>query len=598
MHSALNHVMAVDCVETQKNMVLHVSRYVALLFVLVSCSCSLHKTTTVQPNPPVPDTRQPAVAEENDPQAGLALNDAVSDTVSEENKETVPCPDGVDCSTPAHEDSQGVLSEQALPEETPANGDMAYVENADISGSEENGEKGQALLDTALDLVNSAQEYWAEGDPDQAIAVLDEAYSLVVKVDTDETPSLFQQKEDLRYMISKRILEIYASRYTATNGNHNEIPLTINEYVEKEIKRFQGREHRFFIESYQRSGRYMPMILEALNEAGLPEDLAWLPLIESGFKVNALSKARALGLWQFIASTGQKFGLKRDTWVDERLDPEKATAAAIAYLKELHQIFGDWTTVLAGYNCGEGAVLRRIRRQKVNYLDNFWDLFQMLPSETAQYVPRFLATLHILNDPAGYGFDLEEPYSPVAYETVTIKKPVQLSAVADKIGVSEKELSELNPELRHKATPPTTYVLKVPEGKSEGLLAHIDTIPKWSPPSSAYVIHRVKKGESLSVIARNYRTTTSKIARANNIKVNGIIRVGQKLKVPATGASAGSTYAASSATLLPGSKYKVQKGDSLWRIAQKFNTKTEKIKQINKLTGTHLSVGQILVIPQ
>jgi membrane-bound lytic murein transglycosylase D len=133
------------------------------------------------------------------------------------------------------------------------------------------------------------------------------------------------------------------------------------------------------------------MILEKLEAAGLPAELSWLPLIESGFKVKALSRARALGLWQFIPSTGYKFGLKRDQYIDERIDFEKSSDAAIAYLKELHNIFGDWSTVLAAYNCGEGRVLRVIRTQNINYLDDFWDLFGRLPFETARYVPRFLA---------------------------------------------------------------------------------------------------------------------------------------------------------------------------------------------------------------
>jgi membrane-bound lytic murein transglycosylase D len=399
-------------------------------------------------------------------------------------------------------------------------------------------------------------------------------------------------------MISKRILEIYASRYTATTGNHNEIPMTLNEYVKKEIKLFQGPERKFFVESHQRSGRYMPMILKALKEAGLPEDIAWIPLIESGFKVNALSKARALGLWQFIASTGQKFGLKRDTWIDERLDPEKSTASAIAYLKELHQIFGDWTTVLAGYNCGEGAVLKKIRNQKINYLDNFWDLFQLLPYETARYVPRFLATLHILKDPAKYGFDLAEPDSPVAYETVAINKPVQLSAVAKAMAVPEEELCALNPELRYKATPPTTYSLKIPEGKTNVLLARINDIPKWSPPESTYVYHRVREGETLSAIALRYRTSVARIVQANNIRKRDFIRVGQRLKVPRRGTTEESTNKKSGTELLAGAKYRVQEGDSLWHIARKFNTNTKKIQQINKLTDTRLYVGQILIIPQ
>ena len=136
-----------------------------------------------------------------------------------------------------------------------------------------------------------------------------------------------------------------------------------------------------------------------------PKSCRGFPLIESGYKVKALSKARALGLWQFIPSTGYKFGLKRDQYIDERIDPIKSTDAAIAYLKELHNIFGDWATVLAAYNCGENRVLRVIRSQNINYLDNFWDLYERLPRETARYVPRFLATLHIMNDLAQYGLD-------------------------------------------------------------------------------------------------------------------------------------------------------------------------------------------------
>jgi membrane-bound lytic murein transglycosylase D len=468
----------------------------------------------------------------------------------------------------------------------------------DINESEESLEKQQVLLDTALELCETSQEYWNEGSLEKAIETLDEAYSLVLKVDTDKNPGLIQQKEDLRFMISKRILEIYASRYTAVNGNHQAIPLTLNKYVEEEIKRFQGSDRRFFIESYKRSGRYRDKIVKALKEAGLPEELSWLPLIESGFNVKALSRARALGLWQFIPSTGYKFGLKRDTWVDERLDPDKSTAAAIEYLKELHQIFGDWTTVLAAYNCGEGTVLRVIREQKINYLDDFWDLYEMLPYETARYVPRFLATLLILKEPDKYGFELPEPDVPVPYEVVSIERPVQLRAIAEKMQISLKGLIELNPELRRQATPPTRYSLKVPPGMGELLLAKIDEIPKWSPLDRAYVYHRVKRGETLSLIALRYRTTVGAIVRANKIKHRHFIRVGQKLKIPLKIGSRRLLALGSKKELLPGGKYQVKKGDSLWLIAKKFNTNIKTLKELNNLKTTRLYVGQVLQITE
>jgi len=161
----------------------------------------------------------------------------------------------------------------------------------------------------------------------------------------------------------------------------------MNDHVAREIRSLQTVERNFFIDSYYRSGMYRPHIVAQMKKAGLPEDLSWLPLIESGFKVKALSRARALGLWQFIASTGYRFDLRRDRWVDERMDLERSTDAAINYLTTLHDLFGDWTTVLAAYNCGEANVLRVIRQQHVNYLDNFWDLYTRLPAETARYVP-------------------------------------------------------------------------------------------------------------------------------------------------------------------------------------------------------------------
>ncbi len=239
-------------------------------------------------------------------------------------------------------------------------------------------------------------------------------------------------------------------------------------------------------------------------------------------------------------------------------------------------------------------MLRVIRDQKINYLDNFWDLYERLPRETARYVPRFLATLHILNDPGKYGFQFDEPERPIPHETVTIQKQVELKKLASFLEVSSHELDLLNPELRWKVTPPTTYSLRVPQGKSGELLEGLDDVPKWSPPEEAYVYHRVRSGESLSRIAQKYRTSVQSIVLANRIRHKHLIRVGQKLKVPLK-SSGGGVYA-SAEDLLPGGKYRIKKGDSLWLIARKFNTNTKKLMQMNNLTTTRLYVGQTLKI--
>lgn len=455
--------------------------------------------------------------------------------------------------------------------------------------------KVQSVLDEALGFCQAAQDFWQKGELENALEALDQAYSLILDVDTDDDPNLIQQKEDLRFMISKRILEIYASRNIVVNGNHNAIPIVLNKYIKAEIDLFtKGGEKNFFIRSYKRSGRYRPFIVSELKKAGLPVELSWLPLIESGFNVIALSKARALGLWQFIPSTGYKFGLKRDIFIDERIDPVKSTKAAIAYLKELHNIFGDWNTVLASYNCGEGRVLRVIRGQNINYLDDFWDLYQRLPRETARYVPRFLATLHIVKNLEKYGLDSIETVSPLEYETISVSKQAHLKDIAKNIGTSEKTLKELNPELRYKILPSDQYSLRVPPGKCELLLSKLDEIPICSPPRSTRIVyHKVRPGETLSTIARRYRTSVKSIARANNIRKNNLIVAGKKLKIPQKGAVSRAREPKYKHT----SKYIVKRGDSLWIIARRFDTTTKKLQKLNKLLNTNLHIGQVLKIP-
>jgi len=455
----------------------------------------------------------------------------------------------------------------------------------------------QTPLDEALELCEVSQEYWQQGELENAVEALDRAYALIISVDTSDRPKLIQQKEDLRFMISKRILEIYASRNIVVNGNHNAIPIVVNRHVQAEINLFTtGREKKFFIESYRRSGRYRDKIVKSLKAAGLPEELSWIPLIESGYKVRALSRARALGLWQFIPSTGYKFGLQRNKFIDERMDPAKATRAAIEYLKELHRIFGDWATVLAAYNCGEGRVLKVIRSQKVNYLDNFWDLYERLPRETARYVPRFLATLHILNNPETYGLNKVLIDTPMEYETVDVNRQVHLKNVAMSIGVNEKSLRNLNPELRYRILPGDHYRLRIPPGTTDLLMAKIEQIPVSRPPQRAYVYHRVRNGQTLSIIARKYRTSVKSIMRANNLRRSNYIVAGKRLKIPQRGYKQSSRRIVKKPRNGQALSHVVRKGDSLFTIAKRYGTTTKKIQELNKLTTTILQKGQVLLI--
>jgi membrane-bound lytic murein transglycosylase D len=310
-----------------------------------------------------------------------------------------------------------------------------------------------------------------------------------------------------------------------------------NQHVQRELRSFTTVEREQFLEGYRRSGLYRPMILDRLEKAGLPAQLSWLPIVESWFKVRALSRASALGMWQFISSTGVRYGLERDAWVDERLDPEKSTDAAIAYLVDLHGLFGDWPKALAAYNCGEARVMRLSRRSADEYLD-FWDLYELLPGETRRYVPRLLAALQIIENPARYGMTLPEPDTPPTnVATVTVERSVKLERLDAALGLEAGTLAALNPALRRQATPKRPHALRVPAGREETLLAQIDSVPVWTPPVPQYTTHRVRSGETLSQIAGRYGTSVSTIVRANGLRSANHLRVGQRLRIPVRGAS-------------------------------------------------------------
>ena len=313
------------------------------------------------------------------------------------------------------------------------------------------------------------------------------------------------------------------------------IPLVENDRVRYFVDLFCGRMREFFKRALARSGKYIPMMATILQEAGLPEDLVYLSLIESGFSASARSRARAVGPWQFIRSTGIRYGLRIDSWVDERRDPVKSTQAAVVYLKELHQQFGEWFLAAAAYNAGERKVETAMNRSNAN---DFWDLSEKkshLKSETRNYVPKFIAATLIASAPEKYGFGDLVYESPVEYDEVRIDRPMRFETIARLAQATVGEIKELNPALLQNTTPPGNdgFVLRLPAGRGKIFTDAYALSPV--PPRVKTLVHTVKKGETLSAIAKRYHLRVSQLMEANDLKTS-LIRVGQQLMIVQDGA--------------------------------------------------------------
>jgi membrane-bound lytic murein transglycosylase D len=399
----------------------------------------------------------------------------------------------------------------------------------------------------------------------------------------------------------------------------HDIDIPMNAKVLSYVQMFTGRLKGYLEEGLSRGARFLPMIQNVFRAEGLPLDLAYVPLVESAFKTNALSRAKAKGMWQFMRPTALENGLKHDWYIDERAEPEKATRAAAKYLKTLHRMFGgDWHLALASYNGGPGRVQRAIRRSGRN---DFWRLTtstRYLPRETREYVPLILAAIIVARNPAQYGMSVS-PAPPPAVETVTLPQAVDLRRVAEWIGTPVDTIQELNPELRRWTTPVRAkdYDLRVPAGAADIVRARVtETSPADLAPLRW---HTVKKGETIATIARKLRVSRADLAEANYLSVRSRVKTGQQLIIPrapelllaartdrpappvesrkadAVVASANTTPRAEK-TDQTKFYHRVKRGDTLFSIARLYKTTVASLKNWNGIRGSSIQPGQRLTI--
>jgi membrane-bound lytic murein transglycosylase D len=406
-----------------------------------------------------------------------------------------------------------------------------------------------------------------------------------------------------------------------------DIPVELNDAVVAYIRFFQTDARVHFTKWLARSTRFMPLERAILEKQGLPLDLVYLSMIESGFSTYAYSFAKAAGLWQFVVGTSRRYGLHTDFWVDERRDPVKATVAAARYLKELQDRFhGDWYLAWAGYNAGEGKVDRAIRRESTR---DFWRMMskgRTLRAETKHYVPKLIAAALIAKHPERFGFkiDYEPPWDA---DEVYIPDATDLHVIAKTAGITIDQVRELNPELRRFCTPPGGWTIRLPKGTKEAFLAEFE---KLGPQERlSFTEHKVERGEPLAKIARAYGVSEAAILRTNGLRSYRQVKVGKVLVIPmgqsSRGLLAGSqledrraprgrsaakamvsatTASTTTAPVRPETDqrrviYVVRAGDTLWSIATKFSTTVDRLKRLNNLTGRgarELQVGQRLAV--
>jgi membrane-bound lytic murein transglycosylase D len=379
----------------------------------------------------------------------------------------------------------------------------------------------------------------------------------------------------------------------------HDLPIEINDRVLGFLAYYQnGRGRATMAAGLQRAGKYRSMIEQILESEGIPQDLIYVAQAESAFVPRALSRAQAKGMWQFISSRGKEYGLRQTWWIDERSDPEKSTRAAARHLKDLYTEFGDWYLAMAAYNAGPARVTRAMAKTGA---DNFWALAdeRALPTETINYVPNILALAIIGRNPEKYGFEVQ-PDPPLEMERVAVNKATDLRVIAEAIDLPVEDLRNLNSHVLRWTTPPddSEFELILPKGYAEKFNQEIASLPDSKRVLFRY--HTVRKGDTLSVVARKYGTSVPELTQANNLPKKVALRVGQELMIPMSGVppapptkTASSTMSKTKAKI---TSYTIATGDTLSKIASKFHVSVKQLQTWNRLKSSKLMAGGKLVV--
>ncbi len=532
------------------------------------------------------------------------------------------CPQN-DTATPAAAAPQTTAPPLALQQATP-NASVKPVANAATAQSNDNPANAyrvQQLINQAEKTYRSGVDNYRAGRLDAARAdfdlavdtmlgsgldlksdplLADEFERLLNQVNTLEMDAL-KQGNGLSPVIEAAPLDEAASEITFPANpeltaklqkeltiSTSDLPLVINDQVAGYIGYFANSPsfHAHMLRSMERAGKYKDMMQRVLKEEGVPQDLIYLAVAESGFQPQALNaKSGAGGIWQFMP-TGA-YGLARSGWVDERFDPEKSTRAYARYMKTVYNLLGDWYLAMAGYDWGPGNVQKAVTR--TGYAD-FWELYRRnsLPTETKNYIPQVLAAVIMAKNPEKYGLTKMVPMAPVVFDTVTTEYPIDLRLVADVTDASVQEIVALNPSLLRMRTPPdTSFDLHIPIGTKEVYVDRLKAIPEEKRVSWRF--HTVKPGESLEGIASSLHSRAADISETNSIAAGEVVAPGDELVIP---------VATSSSSFGHPQHYTMKRGDTLVTIADRFNVSTEDLRNWNHLSSSAIKPGRALTVSE